>query len=310
MIVGGQVSDITIVMPSYNRGEYIAEALDSVFMQETSYDYHVVIPDDCSTDDSLEIIGEYQKKYPDKITLITSEKNQKLYKNILRAYEIAKSDYFCVLDPDDLWLDKFKIQKALDFLENNKEYTIYIAGTDFLMPNGERKKFIRRNEIAEYDFKHYLQTQAYLGHTSGTIFRNVVFKNGVPDKMKNLECPSQEQSFRGDSFRMAIHLQEGKAYCAPEVESLYRITDDGIWQRSSKLEQELINANIFKDLWLYFGKSYPELIASSYKWFVKCKMLPDFLKMLMKEEKNFSLLVELESVLNDYSEEISKVNNG
>ena len=130
------MADITIIMPSYNKEKYIAENLDSVFMQETSYDYHIIVADDCSTDRTVEIVREYQNKYPDKITLLTSETNQKLYRNVLRAYENTKTDYFCVLDPDDYWTDKYKIQKSLDFLEKNKDYTIYVTDTNMLFPDG------------------------------------------------------------------------------------------------------------------------------------------------------------------------------
>lgn len=48
-----RMDDITIIMPSYNKGDYIAEALDSVFMQETEYSYHIIVADDCSSDKTL-----------------------------------------------------------------------------------------------------------------------------------------------------------------------------------------------------------------------------------------------------------------
>ncbi|MCR4623439.1 MAG: glycosyltransferase [Alphaproteobacteria bacterium] len=258
------MANITIIMPSYNRGEYIAEALDSVFMQETNYDYQIIVADDCSTDKSVEIVKQYQKKYPNKIILLTSEKNQKLYRNILRAYEITKTDYFCVLDPDDFWIDKHKIQRALDFLEKNKEFTIYSTDTDILTPDGKRKRYLGAEQSTDSDFNDYLNNKAVLGHTTGSIFRNVIFKNGIPEKMKNLECSSQEVSFRGDSFRNIIHLHEGKAHCVPDVDGVYRITNNGIWQSLSELEQNLQNAVMFKDFWLYFDKKYPELLVHSY----------------------------------------------
>ena len=58
---------MTIIMPSYNNGQYIRQALDSILMQEVDFDYQIIITDDCSQDDSPEIIKEYESKYPEKI---------------------------------------------------------------------------------------------------------------------------------------------------------------------------------------------------------------------------------------------------
>lgn len=188
-----------------------------------------------------------------------------LYKNLLRAYEITKTDYFCVLDPDDFWIDKHKIQKALDFLEKNKDYTIYVTDTNIQTKDGKIEPFINRDKVYDSDFNDYLNQDAYLGCTVGSTFRNVLFKNGIPKKMQKLENSTQEHSYRGDSFRRAIHLHEGKAHCIPEVVAIYRVTDEGPWQGSSKLKQDILNAAFFKDLWLYYDKKYPEILVNSFK---------------------------------------------
>lgn len=52
---------LTIIMPSYNRGQWIAKSLDSILMQETDYGYEIIIADDASTDNTLKIAKEYQK---------------------------------------------------------------------------------------------------------------------------------------------------------------------------------------------------------------------------------------------------------
>ncbi|MCR4623434.1 MAG: glycosyltransferase [Alphaproteobacteria bacterium] len=259
------MADITIIMATYNKSEYITEALDSVFMQETSYSYRIIVADDCSTDNTVEIVRQYQKKYPNKIVLLTSEKNQKLYRNLLRAYEITKTDYFCILDPDDFWIDKHKIQKALDFLEKNSEFTIYVTNTYILTPDGKRERYIKIERSIDSDFSDYLNGKAVLGCGLGGTFRNVIFKNEIPEKMRNLECSSQERSFEGDSFRNIIHLYEGKAHYVPDIDGVYRITDTGIWQSLSELERDLLNTVMFKDFWLYFDQKYPELLILSYK---------------------------------------------
>ena len=134
-----------------------------------------------------------------------------------------------------------------------------------LLPDGTQKKFTKYNKAIDSTFDDFLNKKAALGCTLGSTFRNVIFKNGVPNKMKNLEYGTMERSFRGDTFRSVVHLHYGKAHCVPETDAVYRVTKEGLWQGISTIEQDIINANIFKDLWLYFDREYPELLVSSYR---------------------------------------------
>ena len=92
------MSDITIIMPSYNKEKYIAQALDSVFAQETSYDYHVVVADDCSNDrlillklKKLETFYKENQKIIDKHIIINFKPKYKvlfyIYKNCIKSYQ-------------------------------------------------------------------------------------------------------------------------------------------------------------------------------------------------------------------------------
>ena len=304
------MADITIIMPSFNKEKYIGEALDSVFMQETTYDYHIIIADDCSTDKTVEIVKEYQSKYPNKITLLTSEKNQKLYKNVLRAYEQTKTDYFCVLDPDDFWIDKHKIQKAIDFLEKNKDYTIYVTDTLQQLPDGTRSPLIKRRRIKDSCFNDFLKGKAAIGCTLGSTFRNVVFKNGLPDKMLNLTSPTNEQAFRGDSFRSALHIHAGKAHCVPEFDAVYRITEEGLWMGSSRLAQNLLTANFYKDMYFYFDKKYPELLVISFNAFNVLKhTLSEDLAQINEENKILKTVKQITDLQKIYDENIELIKN-
>lgn len=264
------MSDITIIMPSYNKAKYICEALNSVFMQETKYSYSIIIADDCSTDNTCEIVKGYQNKYPDKILFLKSEKNQGLYKNVLRAYALAKSDYFCVLDPDDYWVDKHKIEKALDFLESHKNFTIYTSSTYKLDKNGIISVY---NTLPEKDTSYldYLKGKAVLGHTLGSVFRNVVFKKGLPEKLVNPINNTFQQTFRGDSFRNLIHIHEGLAHSVSEHDAVYRITNEGLWQGSTKIEQLLLNSQLYVNAYLYYDKADVELLVTGYKLFGYCR---------------------------------------
>ena len=278
---------LSILMPSYNKGRYIEEALESILMQETDYEYQIIIADDCSTDNTIDIVKSYQDKYSNKIVFLESDKNQGLYKNILRAYQITKTDYFCVLDPDDYWIAANFIQSALDFLEKNVEYTTYAANA-YKLKNESRCPYINVNKPTSYDFRDFLDGRAVLGWTGATIFRNVIFKNGVPEKMLHLENPTCKDSFRGDSFRNLIHLKEGKSYFSADYMAVYRISNDGIWQGSSTIKKNLLNAQFFINLDKYYDGKYPELVLMAYRIFLNMKIFNE-----IADEKIFNQFFEL-----------------
>ena len=260
------MSDITVIMPSYNKDKYIEEALNSVLSQETSYSYEIIVVDDCSTDKTIEIISDYQKKYPGIIKLLTSNVNQKLFRNVLRAYEITKSKYFCVLDPDDYWIDHRKIQNSLDFLENNPDFTIYATDTIILTPDGKKENYLKCKRVVDATFDDYLNGRAVLGCTLGSVYRNVVFINGIPEKLKTINA-SQERSFRGDSFRNVLHLTYGKVHYVPDTDGVYRITENGLWQSLYDIERNNANAIFYIDVWKFLDKKYDKLLMQSYGLF-------------------------------------------
>lgn len=264
-------TDLTIVMPTWNKEAYIRDALDSIFAQKTRFSYHIIVADDHSTDGTLDIVHEYEQQHSGVFTVLASEKNQKLYKNVIRAYAITKTPYFCVLDPDDYWVRDGFLEEALTFLESHSDFTIYTAGIEMLHPDGSRKRCAFPLGERTSTFEDYLRGRAVISYTPSSVYRNVVFANGLPDKMVNLESPTNERTFRADSFRNFIHIREGKAHYSPEVVSCYRLTGEGIYAGSSEVSRQLLNARIFADLWQYDDRRHIELLQSSRSYFNRVK---------------------------------------
>ncbi|SHN64731.1 glycosyltransferase family 2 protein [Desulfovibrio litoralis] len=283
---------LTIIMPTYNKVKYIRKALNSVFKQQTNFDFKVIVADDASSDGSVEIVQEFMEKYPDRITLLCSEKNQKLFANVLRAYKITKTDYFCVLDPDDFWVNKNFLQDAIDFLEANKNFTIYGNNSLVQHQNGENIPFINtRLQQTTISLESLTEgSPFFFTATSATVFRNVIFKEGVPQKMIDaIETPAAI-SFRGDSFRNFIHLERGQMFFHNTISSVYCMTGDGIWTGLDVIEQNNLNVQFFVDLYLYFDKKYvffgsiaKNLCLSTYKELKESKQ-PDTSKQAQFEE--------------------------
>ena len=110
-------SDLTIIVPTFNKEHYVEQAIDSVFSQKTKYRYEIIVADDHSTDHTLDIVRACRNRCPETLTILTSDRNQKLFKNVVRAYAQTRSRYFCVLDPDDYWTEPDLIEKSLGFLD-------------------------------------------------------------------------------------------------------------------------------------------------------------------------------------------------
>src|SRR5207253_6281276 len=85
--------EVTVLLTTYNHEKYIAQALKSVLMQETNFDYEIVILEDCSTDGTVEILRAYHTKYPGKIRLRLAERNQRSNKAFAEEFLASSSVY-------------------------------------------------------------------------------------------------------------------------------------------------------------------------------------------------------------------------
>lgn len=286
---------LTVLMPAYNVESYIAESIESVLMQKVNFEYELLIIDDKSTDDTLKIALEYKQKYQDIITVLKNDKNLRALATSTKGYEIIKTDYFCVLDPDDYYVADDFLQKALDFLDSNLDYTIYTANSDTLDINTqERHKFIH----SDYDNKTFtmddlLNGEAVLGHTSSTVFRNIVFKSNLPQELYSAVDTYSEKSFEGDSFRNLLHLNEGKGFFSNVVVGVYRMTHQGIWTSLPDVKKDLMQSQLYFDMSNFFNdkKICEFMLRKSYMYFQK---------LILSLMQNYSLSCSTDADMNDF----------
>ncbi len=112
---------VSIHCVTYNHEKYIKEALDSFLMQKTNFVFEIVVGEDKSLDKTLDIVKEYQTKYPKIIKLITSESNVGMMENYLRVMRACKGKYIAICDGDDYWTDENKLQMQIDLMKKNPE---------------------------------------------------------------------------------------------------------------------------------------------------------------------------------------------
>lgn len=118
---------VSIQCITYNQEKYIRDALEGFVMQKTNFKFEAIVHDDASTDGTAAIIREYAEKYPDIIKPIYETENQyskhdgTLYRIMNEA---CKGKYVAFCEGDDYWTDSYKLQKQVDFLETNPEYSM------------------------------------------------------------------------------------------------------------------------------------------------------------------------------------------
>lgn len=250
---------LTVLMPSYNRGRYIREAVASVLNQKTHFGIKLIITDDCSTDDSVEIIQELQKAHPDIIEIILSDKNERLLANILKAQVKVQTEYFCVLDPDDYYTDENFLQKAVDYLDAHRDFSIYSSNCLMLYDDKTTKPYIKTKiKKAVFTFDDLLHNNVIITQTAGSVFRNTVYHNGIPKIITDAIGTPSESSFRADTERYIFHLHTGKAYFINAFAAVYRIHQDGIWTKENQFHRNLLAAQAYYDYFRYFNYQYAE----------------------------------------------------
>jgi glycosyltransferase involved in cell wall biosynthesis len=152
---------ISVVLPTFNGEKYISRAIDSVLSQSFS-DFELIIINDGGNDNTESIIKGYS--YSDsRIKYFKNEKNLGIVKSLNRGLNEAKGDYIARIDDDDVWIDKDKLKKQFEFLENNPGYVLVGTGaicvdeneielTRYLLPGTDEK--IREDLLCKNNFIH------------------------------------------------------------------------------------------------------------------------------------------------------------
>ena len=135
---------VSVVMTTYNHEAYLAEAVESVLAQRTTFAVEILIGEDCSTDSTLSIARRYEAEYPDRVRVITSAENVGWRNNYRRTIAAARGRYIAMLDGDDMFIDVDKLQQQVDMLEADASlgmcYTRSVrrteTGVESLYPEG------------------------------------------------------------------------------------------------------------------------------------------------------------------------------
>jgi len=202
---------ISIVMATRNRAHLINQAIESV-MGQNFKNWELIIADGGSEDSTPKVVSEWQKK-ESRIVYERHEGNDGISKNYNRAFLVARGEYIAMIDDDDPWLDREKLDKQIKFLDGNPEYAGCGGGVVVVNPAGKELYRYLKPETDGEIRKHMLLSNPMANSTT-------MFRKSAAEKVGWYD---ESLWYSGDrDFWLKMGLI-GKLYNFPEYFSYYTL---------------------------------------------------------------------------------------
>ena len=207
---------LSVVMMTYNHEKFIEEAINAVINQKTNFDFELIIANDCSTDKTSAIIESINNSN-DSLEIIHLDRRKNLgpNSNFIDAYKCVRGEYVALCEGDDYWTDPLKLQKQVDFLENNQDYELCFTNINVIDESGKiiLEKLIKN--IRKTSFSH--QDMPIWSPTLTRVFKNRNFQE------LNTNVPGM------DTFMLIYQSTMGKIKFLDEITGTYRRHSGGIY---------------------------------------------------------------------------------
>ena len=251
---------VTVRTSTYQHGAFIKDCIKGVLMQKTTFPFEFIIGEDFSTDGTREIVFDYARKYPNIIRVVTAEYNVGMRANGVRCERRARGKYIALCEGDDYWTDPFKLQKQVDFLENNSEYVAcyHNAIINYVDKKNKNHLYNKINESRNVSLEEIINNWSV--PTASIVMRKKVIDN-LPDWRNNI--------YSGDYTLILLCLNIGKLYFINEVMSVYNVSLKGSSASSQIKGNSTFVFNEHIKLLKYFNEYTNEVYISIIKKRIK-----------------------------------------
>ena len=241
----------SVYLITYNHEKFIARAIESIVTQKVNFDFEVVIGEDCSKDTTRAICEEYAKKYPLLINLLPSDKNYGPMENAIRILNACTGKYIALCEGDDYWTDTNKLQKQVDFLDANADFSMCFSAVDIVdeMANDwPDDRFFPKLDKDIFSMEDFILSGMNIIPTPTLVFRRTDLLP-LPHFFRT--------ALAGDLMMQQLLADKGRAKYFPEKMAVYRNHSGGL----SKSEESLRRGNedllkVFAQMNAYFNFRY------------------------------------------------------
>jgi len=259
---------------SHNHQAWLPKVFEGILSQNTDFAFEVIVLDDASTDASAEIISEQARLHPEQIRMVLNCKNQGPVLQAQQFISMAQGKYLCWLDADDCWTYPEKLQRQIDFLEKNPEYSgcFHDAAIISEMPAGA--------ENGEYEMRFHQHWKTYSQFNTyqpdffpwDALQRKIIPTASLVFRKTELTPFFQKFSCFQLSISWAVHLwllKTGKFRYFNEVWSEYHDHPEGFSKKYSLIDFKINNImmlEVFREdeYYCHFAKDVYKALTQEY----------------------------------------------
>lgn len=254
---------LSILCITYNHEKFIKQAIESWLMQKTNFNFEIIIADDASTDKNQKIIRKYYHDYQKVINPILRKKNIGPNFNWLDAFSHCKGKYIALCEGDDYWIDPLKLQKQVDFLENNPEYSLCFHDALILWDDKSQppKYFCSKDQKDTSSIEDVIEK--WFIPSASMVFRKE-YITPLPDWFKDV--------YNGDYALHMLLAKKGKIKYFDLVMSVYRQSTNNLTSNFSKIKIIKKQIQLFNIINEYFDFEYNIQIRNRIKSLEKRKL--------------------------------------
>lgn len=224
-----QAPRVSVCVITYNHEAFVAEALEGILAQRTTFGLEVVIGEDGSTDGTAAIVRQFAATHPQLIRARFNSPNRGMMANLVQTLAECKGQYIALLEGDDYWTDPQKLQRQVDFLDANPDYAICFHPV-CITQDGHLKADDRTREVPQ-DTNILDLAQGNFMHTCSVMYRARQF-DGFPEAFA--------KSPVGDYFLHMLNARFGRIHKLPQTMGVYRVHAGGAWSTTSDMDLKVL----------------------------------------------------------------------
>ena len=233
---------VSVIVPNYNHAPFLRQRLDSIYNQ-TFQDFEVIILDDCSTDNSKEIIEEYRNHPKTSHIVYNKDNSGSPFKQWAKGFDIAQGEYIWIAESDD-WAKLDFLEKLYPVIEKDSSLSL-VFSSSLIIQHNSKHPITAYSKSKKIDGKRFIKTKMILTNTiinaSAVLFRK--------SKIETIPTDYQEYKGAGDCL-FWIHLCEsGNVFFLLEPLNFFRkherstthgcLTDGIVFIESRKINRYL-----------------------------------------------------------------------